>query len=145
MTQPQQDVVPVNRFYLQIDGVNLAVFTGVEGLKVETDIFEYVEGGNNGFVHKLPGQTRVGNLTFKRGLVSTNELFNWYMKVASGTIERRNLSVIIYAFDGVELRRWDFFDAYPVRWIGPDLNSTVNDGAVETMELAHAGMQLGSS
>lgn len=144
MTQPSSnDAIPIHRFYLQIDGVNLAIFLEVEGLQVETDIFEYVEGGNNGFVHKLPGQTRVGNLTLKRGLVATNELFDWYMKVASGTIERRNLSVIIYTYDGSELRRWNFFDAYPVRWVGPSLSADTTSPAVETMEIAHAGMQLG--
>ncbi|MBX0331316.1 phage tail protein, partial [Oscillochloris sp. ZM17-4] len=123
MTQPSNDAMPIHRFYLQIDGVNLAVFMEIDGLQVETDIFEYSEGGNNGFLHKLPGQTRVSNLTLKRGMVSTNELFNWYMKVASGTIERRNLSVIIYTHDGSEMRRWNFFDAYPVRWVGPALNT----------------------
>jgi phage tail-like protein len=143
MTQPSSDTLPIHRFYLQIDGVNMAVFMEIDGLKVETDIFEYVEGGNNGFVHKLPGQTRVGNLTLKRGMVANNELFNWYMKVAAGTIERRNLSVIIYSYSNEELRRWNFFNVYPVRWVGPALSADQTNAAVEEMELAHAGMQLG--
>jgi phage tail-like protein len=143
MTAGRADAQPIHRFYLQIDGVNLAIFTEISGLQVETDTFEYIEGGNNGFVHKLPGQTRVGNLTFKRGLVATNELFNWYMQVASGKIERRNLSVVIYTYGGEEMRRWNFFDAYPVRWIGPNLNADTTDAAIETVEIAHAGMQLG--
>lgn len=142
-TEGRADAQPMHRFYLQIEGVNLALFSEISGLQVETDIFEYVEGGNNGFVHKLPGQTRVGNLTCKRGLVATNELFNWYMKVAAGTIERRNLSVIIYKLDGAEMRRWNFFDAYPVRWVGPDLGAETTGAAIELVEIAHAGMQLG--
>jgi phage tail-like protein len=85
----------------------------------------------------------VGNLTLKRGLVATNELFNWYMKVAAGTIERRNLSVIIYTTNNEELRRWNFFDVYPVRWVGPTLSTDMTAAAVEVMELSHAGMQLG--
>lgn len=143
MTAGRGDAQPVHRFYIQIDGVNLAIFMEISGLQVETDTFEYIEGGNNGFVHKLPGQTRVGNITCKRGLAATNELFSWYMKVASGIIERRNLSVIIYKLDGSEMRRWNFFDAYPVRWVGPSLNADVTDAAVESIEIAHAGMQLG--
>lgn len=143
MTAGRADAQSIHRFYLQIDGVNLAIFMEISGLQVETDTFEYIEGGNNGFVHKLPGQTRVGNLTFKRGLVATNELFNWYMQVAAGKIERRNLSVIIYTYGGEELRRWNFFNAYPVRWIGPSLNAEATDAAIESVEIAHAGMQLG--
>jgi phage tail-like protein len=141
MTQPKSESLPIHRFYLQIDGFNKAIFQEIDGFKVETDIFEYVEGGNNGFVHKLPGQTRVGNLTLKRGMVATNELFNWYMKVAAGTIERRNLSVVIYKNDKEEMRRWNYFDAYPVRWVGPALTTSRTNAAVEVMELAHAGMR----
>jgi phage tail-like protein len=143
MTAGRADAQSIHRFYLQIDGVNLAIFLEISGLQVETDTFEYIEGGNNGFVHKLPGQTRVGHLTFKRGLVATNELFNWYMQVAAGKIERRNLSVIIYTYGGEELRRWNFFDAYPVRWVGPGLNADATEAAIESVEIAHAGMQLG--
>lgn len=143
MTTGRANAQPIHRFYIQIDGVNLAIFMEIGGLQVETDTFEYIEGGNNGFVHKLPGQTRVGNLTCKRGLVATNELFNWYMQVAAGKIEQRNLSVIIYKYDGSELRRWNFFNAYPVRWVGPTLNADATETAIESMEIAHAGMQLG--
>ncbi|NTV62399.1 MAG: phage tail protein [Oscillochloris sp.] len=143
MTHPKEDALPVHRFYLQIDGINLAVFMEIEGLQVETEVFEYAEGGNNNFMHKLPGQIRVSNVTLKRGLVSTNQLFDWYMKVAAGNIDQRNLSVIVYTYDGSEMRRWNFFKAYPIRWIGPSFSVTSNDPAVETVEFAHAGMQLG--
>ncbi|RRR73462.1 MAG: phage tail protein [Candidatus Viridilinea halotolerans] len=143
MTVGDRDVQVVHRFYLQIDGVNLAVFLEISGLQVETEVFEYEEGGNNGFVHKLPGQTRVGNLTCRRGVATSNELFTWYMQVAGGQIERRNLSVIIYTYAGEEMRRWNFFSAYPVRWVGPTLDANTTDYAIESIELAHAGMQLG--
>lgn len=137
-----EDVWPVHRFYLQIDGITQAAFMEIDGLNVETEVFEYIEGGNLGFAHKLPGQTRVSNLILKYGLTKTNDLFKWYLKVASGKIDRRNVSVITYTHSGSELRRWNFLAAYPIRWVGPSFNSDTTGPAVETLELAHAGMQM---
>src|SRR5215470_2047172 len=96
-----------------------AVFSEVSGLQVETVVQDYEEGGNNGFVHRLPGRTKVGNLTLKRGITKSNEFFKWYTDIARGTITRRNISVIMYDTAGNELVRWNFIKAYPVKWVGP--------------------------
>ena len=138
------DSYPSSRFYVMIGGSAQAVFTEVSGLQVETEVLEYAEGGNNGFVHRLPGRTRVGNITLKRGITSSNELFKWYMAIASGqNIDRRNISLVMYDTAGAELMRWNFLSAYPVKWIGPQFDAVGNISAVETLELAHAGLQMG--
>lgn len=143
MPETPQRPYPSNRFYLEIDGTVRALFVEVSGLQVETDVLEYAEGGNNGFVHRLPGRTRIGNLTLKRGMVVDSEMFTWYMDIAAGRkINRRNVSLIVYDIDAKELQRWNFFAAYPVRWVGPQLSATSTTNAVETIELAHAGMQM---
>lgn len=137
-----QDIYPVTRFYVSIDGVTKAVFTELSGLQLETDVFEYAEGGNNGFVHRLPGSTKVGNLTLKRGVAPSNELFQWYLKTARGEADRRHLTVSMYDTAGNELMRWDFLRAYPIKWVGPQLTSNGSNSAIETLELAHDGMQI---
>jgi phage tail-like protein len=139
----QHETFTVSRFYVLIDNVAQALFTEVSGLQVETEVKEYAEGGNNEFVHRLPGRTKVSNVTLKRGITRSNELFKWYMKIARGTIDRRNVSVVMYGVDGSEVLRWNFLSAYPVRWIGPSFAASQERNAVETLELAHAGMQLG--
>jgi phage tail-like protein len=78
------DAFAATRFYVQIEGVNHAVFTEISGLQIETEVFEYREGGNNASVHRLPGPIRVGNITLKHGLVGSAELFSWYMHVVRG-------------------------------------------------------------
>lgn len=135
------DAYGATRFYVQIEGVHHAVFTEISGLQVETEVFEYREGGNNGFVHRLPGPIRVGNITLKHGLVGSAELFKWYMRVAAGTFEPQNVSVIVYDSQGKETARWNFVKAYPVRWVGPILHGDASEVAIETLELAHAGIQ----
>ena len=52
-------------FALEIDGIEIAQFLECSGLKSSTDIFELQEGGMNGRVHKLPGQTRWDNLVLR--------------------------------------------------------------------------------
>lgn len=129
-----------SRFYVQIDGVVHAVFSEISGLQIETEVFEYREGGNNSFVHRLAGPTRVGNITLKYGLVGSGELFMWYLDVARGKADPRNLSVIVYDAVGNESTRWNFAKAYPVRWVGPTLSADSSAASVETVELAHSGL-----
>jgi len=119
------------------------VFTEVSGLQVEMDVMEYQEGGNNGFVHRLPGFTKVSNITLKRGMTKSNDFFKWCISIASGDLTRRNVSIIMYDAAGEELMHWDFHNAYPVKWIGPQFRAADATAAIETLELAHEGVKLG--
>lgn len=138
-----ENAFPTSRFYIEIDGINKAVFTEAEGLQIEVDVTEYEEGGNNGFVHRLPGRVRVSNLTLKRGLVQSNQLYKWQTEIAQGKVTRRNVSVVMYDPAGTEVIRWNLIKAYPVRWIGPAFRVSEQVAAIETLELAHAGLELG--
>jgi phage tail-like protein len=132
---------PNCRFYIEIDGMTEAIFTEVGGLQVEMDVFEYQEGGMNDFVYRLPGRTKVSNITLKRGLARGNDFFRWCMEVAAGQIDRRNVSVVMYDVAGNEVLRWNFTGAYPVKWVGPQFQAAGNAPAIETLELAHNGIQ----
>ncbi|HLI71971.1 MAG TPA: phage tail protein [Ktedonobacteraceae bacterium] len=137
------EAYPGCRFYVLFDDKAQGLFTEISGLQVEMDVMEYQEGGNNGFVYRLPGLTKVSNLTLKRGMTSSNEFYNWLADVSSGNLKRRHVSVIMYDVEGNELMRWNFINAYPVKWIGPSLRSHENVAAIETLELAHEGVTLG--
>src|SRR5262249_43440309 len=139
MTTHERETYANYRYYVEIDKIPHAIFTQVSGLQIETEVQNYEEGGNNVFVHRLPVRTKMGNLVLKRGITSSNEFLTWYMEVVSGKITRRNLSVVMYDTKGEELLRWDFLNAYPVKWVGPELASDAAKTAVETLELAHDG------
>lgn len=136
------EAYPSYRFYVELKNVPMAVFTEVSGLQIETQVYEYAEGGNNSFIHRLPSGTKYTNLVLKRGMTASNELFRWYQRVAQGYIEREGVAVIMYDVGGKPLLRWDFEGAYPVKWIGPQLNAGTNAAAVETLELAHHGIKI---
>ncbi|MFL5967988.1 MAG: phage tail protein [Gaiellaceae bacterium] len=42
---------------------------------------------------------------------------------------------------GQEQVRWNFVDSWPCKYIGPHLNAKSNDVAIETLELAHEGLE----
>ena len=128
------------RFYVKVDGMATAVFTEMSGLQVETVVTEYEEGGNNGFVHRLPGRTKVGNLTLKRGIVASNEFFKWYTEILQGKLKYRHVDVVVYDSAGKELAKWSFANAFPVKWVGPQLAADGKNAAIETLELAHEGL-----
>src|SRR4051794_15449106 len=66
------------RFMVYVDGIgDLGDWQKGEGLSVEYDVFEYKEGGENSYVHRLPGRAKYTNIKLTRpidpnsGLVST--------------------------------------------------------------------------
>ncbi len=143
MAMTAEEAYPVCRFYVMFDEKVQGVFTEVSGLQVEMDVMEYQEGGNNGFVHRLPGFTKVSNITLKRGMTQSNEFFKWCASIAGGKFTRRNVSIVMYDTAGEELMHWDFQNAYPVKWIGPQFKASEATAAIETLELAHEGIMLG--
>jgi len=133
-----------SRFHIEIEGINEAVFRECAGLEAETEILSYEEGGVNDHPHKLPGRTKFPNVSLKRGVTDSNALWEWYIKVIQGKLERKNVSIILYDQVGAEVKRWSFERAYPTKWVGPGLKADENVVAIETLELAHDGMRLSS-
>jgi phage tail-like protein len=43
---------------------------------------------------------------------------------------------------GEDVRRWNLVRAFPVKWVGPDLKASASEVAIESLELAHEGIQL---
>ena len=78
---------------------------------------------------------KYGNITLKRGITDSAELYERLRQVATGVIERRNGSIILLDLEGQEKLRWNFFEAWPTKWDGPDFSAKGNEVAIETLEL----------
>ena len=137
------DAYATCRFYVQLDGSTEALFTEVSGLQIEVTVHNLEEGGNNGFVHRLPGRAKVGNITLKRGMTRSNDFLKWLLEVAAGKITRRHVTIVMYDTGYEAMLRWNFSNAYPTKWSGPQFNAGRSEAAVESLELAHEGMTLG--
>jgi phage tail-like protein len=125
----------------------MGIFKGMEGLEVWFDVLEYAEGGNNDFVHHLPGRMRYPNLKLTWGLVSDEELLKWFM-ATQNKAQTQEITVTLTTAKGdtsSDLRKFTFADAYPVHWSGPILHANAADPETwgETLEIAHSGLKLG--
>jgi len=128
-------------FKVEIEGVIEGTFSEVTGLDSTIDLTEYREGGDAATPRKLPGMTKHSNIVLKRGLTVVTKLYDWHEKAVRGDVQRRDGSIIVLDRAGRETVRWNFFRAWPVKWDAPDLNATSNEVAVETLELAHEGLE----
>ncbi len=139
-TGQRHDPYPAFNFLVEIDSLIAGGFSEVTGLQIETVTEPFREGGLNEYEHKLAGPTRYpANLVLKRGLTDAQTLWEWYQAVAQGRIQRKNISIVLRDSAGNEAWRWNVADAYPVKWIGPDLRGDSAVIAVETVEFVHHG------
>ena len=138
------------RFKFTVDGLTIGAFTEVSGLSVQIDVEEVAEGGQNQFVHKLPGRMKWPNLVLKRGITNSDNLFDWF-RLSSGegfagegnVLKHRNGAVSLVDTRGHDLRVWRFTSAYPVKWSEPRFSAGSRDLAVEELEVCHHGFRSG--
>lgn len=129
------------RFWVQIDGVEVAGFCECSPIMIETETFDYPEGGLNTFVHRLPVRTKYANITLKRGLDHGQDLFRWFMSTLDGNTQRKNVTISVYGPKGnAAVEEWHLRAAYPVKWTGPDLRTESGAIAVESIEFAYEGL-----
>jgi phage tail-like protein len=129
-------------FLVELDGLIVGGFMEVSGLESEIKLESYEEGGQNEYVHQFPTRTTYPNLVLSKGMTEVWTLWGWYEDACQGKIRRRNVSVMLLDHQRLPVRWWNFKDAYPVKWSGPQFNSSAQEVAVERIELVHRGMTM---
>ena len=129
-------------FRVEIDSVAAASFKSVSGLSAEAEVIEYREGSDISSSRKLPGLVRYPNVTLRRGLTSSPELWNWWRTVRDGTLQRRNVLIVLLDDAHREILRWSLREAWIARIEFSELDASKNEVAIETIELAHEGLEL---
>ncbi|WP_336364713.1 phage tail protein [Halalkalicoccus salilacus] len=132
------------RFLLEIDGIVRAGFSQATIPETSNEPIEYREGNESPTVRKLGGLTSYGNLTLQWGTTpDSTELFEWRKLVEQGNVDeaRRNVAVLLLDEEGQPGARWEFRNAWPQQYDAPDLDASGNEVAIESMEVAHEGME----
>jgi phage tail-like protein len=127
-------------FFVEIQGILSGGFSEVSGLQAETETQEYSEGGLNHYVHRFAGRTRYPALVLKHGLTPLDALWLWHQEVVRGNVVRLNGTIYLLNEMRVPVVWWNFKNAFPTKWVGPDLRAGSNDIAFETIELVHEGL-----
>jgi phage tail-like protein len=131
-------------FLVEVEGLLVGGFSECTGLGVETEQFEYREGGVNEYAHRFAGTARNPTLVLRRGLTQIDTLWVWAEDVARGKVQRRNGTVFLLDAGHVPVVWWNFREAFPVRWTGRVLTAAPTAVAFESVELAHRGLSRSS-
>jgi phage tail-like protein len=124
------------RFLVEIDGIVQAGFSECSGFGSNLEVIEYREGGETATVRKLPGKVSYPDITLKWGVTDSRELYDWHRAAVNGEIQRKNGSVILQDDRGLEKMRWNFLNAWPSKYDGPDFNAKGNDLAIDTLTVS---------
>ena len=142
MTLAPIRVISDHYFKVSIPGLTVGAFNECHGLQMQFDVFEWAEGGNNEFVHHLPGRVRYPYLSFTSGLVDNDALQKWF-RSTGGQPEIKEVTIELTTQDGKTKRSWTFADAYPISWSGPTIAAHGAGLATESLEIAHSGLKTG--
>lgn len=124
------------RYLVEIDAVVQGSFAECTGFGSSIEVIEYREGGDSATVRKLPGKVSYSDLTLKWGITDSRELYDWHLSAINGQIQRKNGSIVLLDDVGQEKVRWNFFNAWPSRYDGPDLSAKGSDIAIDTLTVS---------
>jgi phage tail-like protein len=82
------------------------------------------------------------NVVLKRGITHESALLDWFNATRAdlpGSWQQVTISIL--GPGATPVRAWQFMDAYPVKWTGPNLNASSNQIATETLEMVHKGFK----
>jgi len=120
-----------------------ASFSDCDGLEMTMDVKTIREGGNNGRQIRLAGPMSYGQLTLKRGMTASFDLWDWFERAHLDPSLRANAEVVLFASDGQTVRaRFILERCLPIKLKAPALNAKDGTVAIEELQLAYEVLSL---
>ena len=136
---------PLPKFHFQVQwgGVRIG-FTEVTGLDMQVEAIEYREGSSPEYSKvKMPGMHKFSNITLKRGSIEgDSDFYKWINTINLTIAERRDIVISLLNEAHAPVMTWKAKNAFPVKVQASDLKSDGNEVAIETLELAHEGLNI---
>ena len=138
---------PLPKFSFEVDfgaPLHKGLFTEVSGLDVEAQVIEYRKGNSPEFsTIKMPGIAKYSNITLKKGIFRNDTVFrDWQQQLARNTVSRTTVVIRLLDEAGKPTLTWTLNSAVPVKITGTDLKADGNEVAIESIELAYAGLTI---
>ena len=125
------------------EGTIVGGFSDVSGLGVDVSYSEY-RNGNEKFntVRKIPNTHKNDDITLKRGVVGSDDLFAWLKGVRDGTADPRTVTITLLDEARNPVAVWSLRNAQPKKWMGPTLAAKGGgEVAMEELHLVHEGIE----
>ncbi len=89
------------------------VFAEVIGLNSETQVIEYRHSNSPAFSSiKMPGISKMGNVTLKRGIFKSGDSFwTWHSSIQQNPIKRQNIVISLMDEKGAPTMKWNLINA----------------------------------
>ena len=126
-------------FLVDLGDGSSAGFSDVSGLTTETTVAEYRNGNEKvNYVHKVPGMHKAGDVTLKRGVINSADLWAWITQVRTvGLLGKRDVTITLLDEAGQPVQGWKLRAAMPLKWTGPTLSAKgAGDVAMEELVLS---------
>jgi phage tail-like protein len=125
------------------EGEIVGGFSDASGLGLEVNYSEYRNGNEKAnTVRKVPNTFKLDDVTLKRGLVGSVDLFTWLAGVRDGTADPRSVTITLLDEARQEVGRWELTNAQPKKWTGPTLAAKGGgEVSMEELSLVHEGIE----
>jgi phage tail-like protein len=122
-----------------------AGFRECSEIGMSVDVIEYRNGNDKANeVRKLTGLTRYPDVTLKRGIIGSLDLYQWLDQVRNGDQAAfRTVTIELQSEDHTQVvRTWKLLRARIVKYVSGPLNAQASDVAIEEITLAYERLEL---
>jgi phage tail-like protein len=122
-----------------------AGFQECSEIGMSVDVIEYRNGNENqNHVHKLTGLTRTNDVTLRRGIIGSLNLYQWIDQIRNGDPgSYRNVVIHLQNEDHTAtVMSWKLFRARIVKHTSGPLNAKGTDVALEEITLAYERLEM---
>ncbi len=132
------------KFIVELDGQPVA-FQEVTLPELSIEVIEYRDGSDApNSTLKMPGLSKYGNVTLKRGVIGATNLYDWINATRNGDPKvRRTVTIKLLDESHQVVLSWTLFRAFPVKHAFAPLLSTGKEVLIEELVLTYDGIELG--
>ncbi|MCP3963677.1 MAG: phage tail protein [bacterium] len=126
----------------------LGGFSDVSGIGTELTIAEYRNGNEpENHPRKVPGVHKVSDVTLKRGIVNSTDLWTWIDETRRiGRSAQRDVVITLRDEAGQDVQSWILRGVVPLKYTGPTLaGKGGGDVAMEELTLSAEGIDFEAS
>jgi phage tail-like protein len=122
-----------------------AGFAECSAIGMEVEVVEYRNGNDReNAVRKLTGLQKVSDVTLKRGLIGSLDLYDWLDQIRNGDQNAlRTVTIRLQSEDHTEIvMTWKLLRARIVKYVSGPFNAKGSDVAIEELTLAYERLEL---